>query len=537
MELPPLRSAVPFRPQPHDLIPYRVPKKHWERAKRQFLQQGGINGTDQIATFMTSLTNTDVLPAVICQTLEALCVDESRVLLKVLELLRPTGSLPLQARKTSITGRKFASFRGHADRTADRTPRGSFRLTPRRSSLQQQYTPTDEPLVPQTAVSAPLVEVAFPEVQRISCSLRLSVDVTSPTVVARTIAQLLPINLAMEILQPSQDSLVYLQSFTKGTSTCNPRKGSGTLTLEQFALLLSFFACPTNPTSLSDHNGTGPLNENIESVAALLSALPDDGTETDEVEAILASVGISSTHMLMAFGKHTSSDSPVSPSSRVPGFRGHVQDLLQEQQIDGEDDVLQRRTPPKRKGSVRMFTPFSNKDAAPSSMELGDSTSLSFSRSDKSIALQQSMSLAAGASVAGVTPRRSPRSPIEASATDNGWLGHAPKEYKPPAELLMEIPEAMPSNRTASTSRAIGVDMSTQTDAVSFTLMWLGPLTKSHGTSTQRSGHVGKVVSLELLKRERRERNRVAPKPDDLNSLPVAQLEAMYRTMTAKKKK
>ncbi|CUG83926.1 Hypothetical protein, putative [Bodo saltans] len=538
MELPPLRSAVPFRPQSYDLIPYRVPKQHWEKAKRQFLQQGGVNGTNQIAAFMTGLTNTDVLPAVISQRLESLCVEESRVLMKVLELLRPPVAAAPTMRKTSITGRKFASFRGHA---GDRTPRGSFRLTPRRSSLQQ-YTPNDEPLAPlASAVPTSTQEAVLPEVHSLSCSLRLPVDVTSSTVVARTITQLLPIDLAVEMLEPSQDALLFLQSFAKGTSTCHPRRGTGTLTLEQFAILLSYFACPTNPSTASDHNGPGTVNENIESVAALLSALPDDGTETDEVEAILASVGISSTHMLMAFGKQaSSSDSPVSPSHRMPGVRSHVKELLQERQIDGEDDVLQRRTPTKRKGSVRMFMPSHSRDAALATMDLADSTSLSLSRSDKSIALQQSMSLAAaGMSGVGATPRRSPRSPMDTSATDSGWFGNAPKEWKPPVELLMEIPADIvsPSNGTITTSRAIGVDMTTQTDAVSFTLMWLGPITKSHGTSTQRSGHVGKVVSLELLKRERRERNRTKAKPENLSSLPIAQLEEMYRSMTSKRMK
>lgn len=542
MELPPLRcvGGVPYRGHPYDFEPWRVPRVHWERAKRQFLERGGLNGAEQIASFVSHLTNTDVLPQVLCQRLEELCTDETRVLVKVLENLRQGSHQMATARKSSLTGRKFTSFRHATDNP--RTPRGSFRLTPRRSSLQ--HASAEENVVPPLSL-APMPMDAPHDVSRSTSTLRISVDIGNASVVAHTITQLMPLDLISEVTSLTPDISQQLQAFAKGKSTCHPRRGTGTLTLEQFGLLLSFFACPTNPTS--DALG-GTINENDEPLEALLAALPEDGTEPTVVEAMLVSIGIAPSQMKSAL---VPTDSPTSAGGRWVGFRGQIREILQEQQVEGEDDVLQRRTPTRRRNSARVFFPSHNGEVDPTTeaAPMIEFSQHSLSRYEKSLggSLQHAGSMSLGgpsvlSSVSGQTPRRTPRTPMELSVAEKSLEASQALTKDPKSHLLMDG-----APRSACVDAAIPLPVErctvgTQTDAVSFTLMWLGPVVQSQGTSTQRSGHVGKVVSLELLRRKRHAMKRaergLAAKTsfEALCKLPVPQLQEMYDSMVVKQR-
>lgn len=66
----------------------------------------------------------------------------------------------------------------------------------------------------------------------------------------------------------------------------------------------------------------------------------------------------------------------------------------------------------------------------------------------------------------------------------------------------------IPPTASDPTKKSVSVSAATQTECMSFTMMWLGPIRRNIGTTTRPTGDVGKVVSLTMVKVEKRRKER-----------------------------
>lgn len=512
------------------LVPYGVPRDMWESVKRKYFQCGGLNSIAAVTEFLASVANTNFLPQSVRRWLEAECTDESHHLMHVME---DAAARTSRGHRHTST-KRLMSFR-QAAVTLQATH--SFRTTPRR--LSSSTTPLDcivhaEAVPPPLQLSATL----FP-------TRRLVFDASNPRAVEELLVHIVPLRILSESVNASHG----VQAMASGKPTFDYVKGTGTLTLEQLALLLSFVAEPSPP-----RGGVRPRHLTAPGADDVLSFVDDSGEE--HLEDVLEGFGLLPSTVTAYFRSSVpigadTTDSPSLLSGGDVRLKDAISVLMKSETASGAvDDVLARLTPTNRANEMSRVK---------SEKRLGKLTSRSRSPNEDSTAHTSPIALGAAANPtldstwhSGVSPRRSPREcdasaslhllePSNAAAVADATAGILPPDHALVAalvgvsphqmrtqELRVRAPEATAQRPKVATSHA-----KTQTDAPSFTLLWLGPKVRSEATSTEASGEVGRVVSLTMLKvhRHRKQNKKGTTSAVDYSALSLQELEQQVKML------